>query len=231
MVQYTRRASITAGMLPVSSLYSLSQYLLILDARTRREMSHKTTQTHVANNSVEPVSSTVEASFTSTSVDLSSPSQPIATVPSALPDPHDSLQSILHRKHKEWSSPCSSPLKLTRPPLAKKHRRARTFAEAAQKSSGWQDPPKVFHRHPRSSHAYPQHKLLYSSFLPNVLKKALRNANGKIFAYIMHKETDTTDKVLVNLKTYFGIQSQCTPTVEQSNVVYLSAVDMHADST
>ncbi len=88
---------------------------------------------------------------------------------------------------------------------------------------------KFFHRHPRSS---PRHNLSFSSFLPNdEEKEALRDARGKIFAYMVHKEADASDQVLVNLKTYFGIQSQCTPVVEQSNVVYLSIVDMHADST
>lgn len=59
---------------------------------------------------------------------------------------------------------------------------------------------------------------------------ALDQAALTTFEYVIHKEACGSDQPLLDLKTFYGVSASTIPDVECSNVVYLSVVDMHADS-
>ncbi len=69
------------------------------------------------------------------------------------------------------------------------------------------------------------------SFLVNSSEKDAMEQVAKLaFEYMLCKEA-CTDIPLVDFKTYFGLISPNTPEAERSCIVYLSIVDMHADTT
>ena len=62
-------------------------------------------------------------------------------------------------------------------------------------------------------------------------QSAADNLNENPFNYVLMKESSAPDKLLVDLKTFCGMTLPSIPKVQCSNVVYLPAVDLHADST
>ncbi len=58
---------------------------------------------------------------------------------------------------------------------------------------------------------------------------ALRQNAEIVFQYMLHREACRSDPTIVDIKTLIGLTSQHDINVEQSNV-YLSIVDMHADT-
>ena len=60
--------------------------------------------------------------------------------------------------------------------------------------------------------------------------EAVEQFKQVMFKYVLLKEACGPEKLLVDLKTYCGMTLPSIPKVECSNVVYLSVVDLHADT-
>ena len=60
--------------------------------------------------------------------------------------------------------------------------------------------------------------------------ECVKQASKVIFQYMLQKEAVGTQKILQDLKTYYGHTSAETVPAEKSTVVYLSIVDKHADT-
>ena len=162
-------------------------------------------------------------------------SQPVAPC-RADPTPDNpakaTYHSLLKRKRQEQSSPANSPQKQTQSPCPKRFRRARTSSEA-RKLSGLSTPtsPKFAFPHLIS---HPTHSEVQSEdFNLNLSEsECLEKATELVFQYMNHKEVLSldSDRILVDLKTYFGISAENNIPPEQSKVAYLSIVDKQADT-
>ena len=62
-------------------------------------------------------------------------------------------------------------------------------------------------------------------------QNAVDSLNATLFNYVLMKEANSPEKLLVYLKTFCGMTLPNIPKVQCSNVVYLPVVDLHADST
>ena len=141
-------------------------------------------------------------------------------------------QSLLKRKRQERSSPANSPQKQTRSPCPKRFRRARTSSEA-RKLSGLSIPTNPTFTFPHLI-SHPTHSEIQSEdFNINVSEsECLEKATELVFQYMNHKEVLSldSDRILVDLKTYFGISAENNIPPEQSKVACLSIVDKQADT-
>ena len=60
--------------------------------------------------------------------------------------------------------------------------------------------------------------------------KALENLKQVLFNYVIQKEACSPEKLLVDVKTFCGMSLPDIPKAECSNVIYLSVLDLHADT-
>lgn len=143
----------------------------------------------------------------------------------------DKYHTTLHRKKRERSSPCSSPKKLTRSPCPKRYKRARTFSEARKHTSGnLPGSHRQVNFQRQDSHS--AHSIIqYEAFEIHASESECLERAGKVmFQYMLQKEALTMEKILLDLKAYYGCASAETIPAEKSTVVYLSIVDKHADT-
>ena len=160
---------------------------------------------------------------------------PIATVSEPSFNAYSALHESLSRKRQERCSPFSSPQRLTRSPCAKKQRRARTFSEARTllgqplSESG----AETLHRRPGRVTCRPDlSHLEFNDFCITGSEKEAYNQLADItFDYMLQREASDPANILVDLKTYYGLLAPNIPSAERSNVVYLSVIDKHADTT
>lgn len=147
-------------------------------------------------------------------------------------DPAQKYHNRSHRKRQERSSPCSSPHKLTRSPCPKRYKRARTFHEARTLTG--RDIPsshREVHFQQQNTNSAPNSNVDFESFQIQVPEmKCMEQASKTIFQYMLQKEAVGTEKILLDLKTYYGCTGAETVPAEKSTVVYLSIVDKHADT-
>ena len=61
--------------------------------------------------------------------------------------------------------------------------------------------------------------------------KALEEFKQVLFKYMLVKDACSPEKLLVDVKTFCGMTLPNIPKVECSNTVYLSVVDLHADTS
>ena len=150
---------------------------------------------------------------------------------SLTPDPLNRLRTLLSRKRQERSSPLASPQQSTRSPVPKKACRARTFTEHSKlMGNSQQDALPTLIRPPHTS-THNDSSVPYTSFLVNECEKeAAVEVSKLVFDYFFPKEACMSkDKHVVDLKTFCGLLLKF-PDVQPANVVYLSVVDMHADT-
>ena len=147
--------------------------------------------------------------------------------------PAEKLHFLLSRKHTERSSPITSPLQSTRSPYTK---RARTFAEAEKHHSKNVSDMEInsIRQSLASNSSGIANTVQFESFQITASEQsAVDSLNENLFNYVIVKERSApdTDKLLVDLKTFWGMTLPSIPKVQCSNVVYLPVVDLHADST
>lgn len=143
-------------------------------------------------------------------------------------NPNKRLQRLLSRKRHERSSPVCSPSQSTRSPCNK---RARTFAEALKYGGGQVagSQGELFRQHIAAIASHSQVEI--KSFQINSSEtEAVDELNQVLFKYVLLKEACGSDNLLVDMKTFCGMTLPSIPKVECSNVVYLSVVDLHADT-
>ncbi len=133
-------------------------------------------------------------------------------------------------KRSERSSPCPSPMKLTRSPLPKLQRRHRTGTEKQQQKP---KAPTVFLQPP----THPVHpatirnKTLKDFVLSESETAAVRDLQQEVNTYMFHKlsvSNSTVQHPFINLQDYFSL-IKITHT-QKSRVVYLDVMDAKADS-
>ena len=154
------------------------------------------------------------------------PQNVLGSLPS---NPLNRLRTLLSRKRLERSSPVASPQQSTRSPLPKKMCRARTFTECRQLT---QSEATVCLTRPPTTTIQTISTVHYTSFLPSTSEKETASViNQMSFYYIFLKEACISNgKHMVDLKTFCGLSLKHVPNAQQSNVVYLSIIDMHADT-
>ena len=154
------------------------------------------------------------------------PQNVLGSLPS---NPLNRLRTLLSRKRLERSSPVASPQQSTRSPLPKKMCRARTFTECRQLT---QSEATVCLTRPPTTTIQTISTVHYTSFLPSTSEKETASViNQMSFYYIFLKEACISNgKHMVDLKTFCGLSLKNVPNAQQSNVVYLSIIDMHADT-
>lgn len=137
---------------------------------------------------------------------------------------------LLRTRHRERTSPISSPSQHGHSPAYKRMRRARTYAEAVHigemvdSTSPNADP---LHACARSGTISMGH-LQYNHFLQSDKEvAALEELKTQLFNYMMHKSAMKPEHVLFSFKDHIAaLKGESEPAVVQ----YLSIVDLHADS-
>ena len=143
-------------------------------------------------------------------------------------NPNKRLHILLSRKRQERSSPVCSPMQSTRSPRSK---RARTFAEALKYGSAQVSDSQGEFARQNISIVASNSQVEIQSFRLNLSEtEAVDKFNEVLFKYVLLKEACTPDKHLVDLKTFCGMTFSNIPKAECSNIIYLSVVDLHADT-
>ena len=174
-------------------------------------------------------------SSTEPDCDVSARLHLVASVSPKPSDMHAVLHASLDRKRKERSSPFGSPQRLTRSPHAKKLRRARTFSEARTLigQTFMQSATEDLHGTSGGALFRLNHDhLQFDAFcLTRTERDAFNDLAGITFNYMLQRQACHPQQPLVDLKSYYGLLAPNIPAAEKSNVVYMSVIDKHADST
>ncbi len=154
---------------------------------------------------------------------------PVATaVPATI---HLKYTQCLHAKRAARSSPINSPSKLTRSPIAKRLKLARTFHEAVR--LGELDSPDVSPAeclHVGAHTSAQTTRLELSDFLQSSSEvSALGSVKKTVFTYLLQKSCLSPEHVLFGIKDHLAAMKEDIH-AEPSVVVYLSILDIHADT-
>ena len=131
------------------------------------------------------------------------------------------------------TSPINSPSKHGHSPPYKRVKRGRTFAEAV--SLGEVSRSSLQIAEPLQTSSSRQNTttctLTYSDFLSSSEEvAAMENLGNQAFTYMMHKLALKPDKVLFNFKEHMCAVNSESMHAEPASVVYLSVLDIHADT-
>lgn len=148
-----------------------------------------------------------------------------------MPDPVSKLRSLLPSWHPDdHNTPLSSFENRTKPPKVKKHR-ARTFSERIESISEVVAPTPLL-RPNQDLPCRAESNIDISSFQSTTLEKQIAGeVRELLFDYFLMKEAcSDSNHILVDSKSFCGLCLDKATLPQVSNVVYLSIIDMHADS-
>ena len=131
------------------------------------------------------------------------------------------------------TSPINSPSKHGRSPVYKRVKRGRTFAEAV--ANGEVSRSILQSAEPLQGHSSRQSttmcSLQYDDFLLSIDEvAAMEFLRSQASIYMLHKLALKPDKVLFNFKDHIGVIHSSKICAEPARVVYLSVLDIHADT-
>ena len=159
--------------------------------------------------------------------------QPDVPVPSVCPPSHSPGMDQLPDRRRLRTSPINSPSRQTHSPAYKRMKRARTFAEAV--SIGEVSRSALINAEPlhapSTRESTVMSNLQYVDFLSSSEEVAAMNfLNVQTFNYMVHKLALKPENVLFSFKDHMCAVNYSSIHAEPATVVYLSVLDIHADT-
>ncbi len=147
------------------------------------------------------------------------------------PAPQEDIEIYRSVKRTTRTSPISSPNSLTRSPYPKRYKRSRTFSKA-HKLYGFENPTSHSSSFQRTGPQPVRSDVSFEGFkVSSSEARCLEETQKLIFTYMYQKELIVSDKLLMDLKSYYGAHEGAGAVPdEQSNVVFLSIIDKCADT-
>lgn len=139
------------------------------------------------------------------------------------------LHALLLRKRLEHS-PFTSPQGSTRSPRQKKSR-SRTFSESRKLTGRIESDVTPTLVRPVCSLPRPQSSnIVFNSFKVSSTENQIAKEVEQLLFIFLKEACCLSDSKLIDLKSFCGMSLKNMPTSQSSNVVYLSIVDVHADT-